>query len=73
VNPTERGRRGEDDHVACLQAVHCLLIAVESDELAILRHIDTIAALLFQLLETRIQSVLKHVRHGDQANWTAGG
>ena len=37
VHPAEGRRRGEDHHVARLQAVHRLLVAVEADELAVLR------------------------------------
>ena len=43
LDPAERRRRGEDDDVAGLQAIHRLLVGVEADELAVLRHVDLVA------------------------------
>ena len=47
VNPAESRRRGEDGHVARLQAIHRLLVGVEADELAVGRHVDFGADLAF--------------------------
>ena len=45
VDPAEGRRGGEDDHVAGLEAVHRLLVAVEADEAARLGHIDLLGEL----------------------------
>ena len=45
MHPAEGRRRGEDDDVARLEAVHGLLVAVEADELAVVGHVDLVAVL----------------------------
>ena len=42
MHPAESERRGEDRDVARLQAIHRLLVAVEADEFAIVRHIHAV-------------------------------
>ena len=46
MHPAERQRRGEDRNVARLQAIHRLLVAVETDELALLGHVHLVGELL---------------------------
>ena len=73
VDPAEGRRRGKNHHVARLQTIHRLPVAVEADELAVLGYVDLVAALLLQLLEASLETVLKDVGHGDQFDRAAGG
>ena len=66
VDPAEGRRRGEDRHVARLQAVHRLLVGVEADELAVLGHVDLVGELLLQLRVAAVEAVLEDVGHGHQ-------
>ena len=70
VDPTKRRRRRENDNVARLQAVHRLLVGVETDELAILRDIDLIFAVPLHLVVTSLEPVIEHIGHGDQFDRT---
>ena len=66
MHPAEGQRRGEDGDVARLQAIHRLLVGVETDELAILGHVDLVGELLLELLVAAAEAVLEDVGHGDQ-------
>ena len=66
VHPAEGRRGGQDHHVARLEAVHGLLVAVEADELAILGHVDLVAVGLLQLVVAVVEPILEHVGHGHE-------
>ena len=55
MHPAERRRRGEDGHVAGLQAIHGLLVAVEAEEPAFLRHVQPVGGLLAEVLVAALQ------------------
>ena len=56
MHPAESQRRGEDGDVARLQAIHGVLVAVEADELAVVRHIHFVGVLGLQRLEAVVQA-----------------
>ena len=66
MHPAEGQRRGEDRDVARLQAVHRLLVGVESDELTVLGHVDPIAELLLDVAIAAVEAILEGVGHGHQ-------
>ena len=71
MHPAERQRRGEDRDVARLQAVHRLLVGVEADELAILRHVHLVAELLLDVPIAAVEAILEDIGHGHQLDGTA--
>ena len=66
VDPAEGRRRGEDDDVARLEAVHRLLVAVEADELVVAADFDLVAVFLLELFIASVEPVLEDVGHGDE-------
>ena len=75
VDPAEGRRRGEDDDVAGLQAVHRLLVAVEADELLVFLDQQLVAAaeLLVELVVAVLELGVEDVGHGDELDRAARG
>ena len=72
MHPAEGQRRGEDGHVARLQAVDGLLVGVEADELAVLGNVNLLGEFPREVLEAGLQPVLEHVRHRHELNVFTG-
>ena len=70
VDPAKARGRGKNGHVARLQAVDRLLVGVQSDELAIVGHVDLMAQLLLQILVTAREPVLEGIGHGHELDRT---
>ena len=73
MNPAKRQRRGEDGHVALLQGIHRVLVAVEADEFLVIRHIDHFAVPLLQFAVAVLELVLEHIDHRGQRDGAAFG
>ncbi len=66
VHPAEGQRSGEDRDVARLKAVHSLFVSVETEELAIVGHIDSIAEVPLQSAVRVGEAILKDIGQGHQ-------
>ena len=71
LNPAESRGCGQDDDVPWLQAIHGLLIAVEPNELAVLRDIHLVFLLLLEAFKAVVELLLEHVGHGDELGGAA--
>ena len=66
MHPAKRQRRCQNHDIPRLQAIHRLLVAVETDKPAFRRHIHFIGRILAQPFVTVVKAILKDIGHGDQ-------
>ncbi len=71
MNWAEARRRGQDDQVDV--RIDGLLVSVEADELAIVRHVDAISLFVLQRRQAAFEPVAKGVGHGHQLDVAGGG
>ena len=66
MNPAKGRRGGQDHNVAFLQAIHRILVAIKSDELAIFGNVDLLLKSIRKVLVARFHSLWKDVRHRNE-------
>ena len=73
MDPAKAGRRGEDRDIAGCEAVNGLLVAIESDKLAIFGHVHPVGVLSLQAGKAVGEPFRKHVGHSDEFRRPAFG
>ena len=68
--PAKSRRRCEDCDIARAQAIHRVLVSIEANELAVLRHIHLIGKIFLQVIITAFKAILEYVGHSNELDWT---
>ena len=72
MHPAKSWWSGENGHISRIEAVDCLFITIEANELAVIRHLHLIFVASVQGIETPIQTVLVNICHGYQFGRAVG-
>src|SRR5262249_21118056 len=63
TNPPKRRRRGEDNDIPGLQAVHRLPVSIEANELSLLGHVHFRTILPFEGVVAALEPMIEDVGH----------